>query len=214
MVSIKILAQPRSGSTFLLNVFRHIFGRNNIIIDHKLKRVNPPNVVVFRDLRDSVLSLARIHDKMKTKEKLPVPLDSIKTKQGIDKILAFSNVKYLLESSSACCAQSKRKNILILRYEDFNNNYAYLFETIEGFFKIKINQQKRKEIIQKTNVEHFKKIQQNLPDFSTFDKTTKIHGNHIHKGEIGGWKKMITNKSVQEYYTLKLNKQLSCLGYI
>lgn len=214
MVRIKILAQPRSGSTFLLNVFRHIFGHNNVIIDHNLKSVNPPNVIVYRDLRDSVLSLARVHDKMKRKETLPVPLESIKTKQGIDKILAFYNIKYLLQSSYECCAQIKLPNRLLLRYEDFHNDYIYLFKAIEDFFKIKINEKKRKEIIQKTNIEHFKKIQQKMPDFSTFDKTTKIHGNHIHKGEIGGWKKMITDENIQEYYTSKLKKQLSCLGYI
>lgn len=214
MVKIRILAQPRSGSTFLLNVFREIFGKESVVTNHRLATVRNPNVIIYRDIRDSVLSLARVHSKMKSKELLPVPLEAIQTEKGIDEILNFYNIKYLLSSSDECISQLKRSNVLILRYEDFYGNYEYLFDKIENYFKIKIETKQRDKIIQSTNIDHFKKIQEDMPDFTTFDKLTMIHGNHIYKGEIGGWSSFITDSKIQGYYTRKLHKQLKGLGYL
>lgn len=216
MKKIRLIAQNRSGSTFLLNVFNIIFGKENVEAGHKIfGGINPPNVIVFRDTRDSFVSIARAHSKITTNEELKLPVDfsAINTKEGIDKMLNFYHINYMLESSLQCVdILKKSNNILILKYELFFNNYDYLFNMIESYFKIKISESKKNEVIKKTNITKMKEIQNTISDFATFDHETMIHGDHIHKGQIGGWREVIP-KELHGYITDKLKNQLIGLGY-
>ena len=68
---------------------------------------------------------------------------------------------------------------LLLHYDDFNNNYDYLFSQFEKFLNISIDEADRKKIIKKTDRNSNLKIQSTLTDFNSTDLDSSIHGNHI-----------------------------------
>ena len=68
---------------------------------------------------------------------------------------------------------------LLLHYDDFNNNYDYLFSQFEKFLNISIDEADRKKIIKKTDRNSNLKTQSTLTDFNSTDPDTSIHGNHI-----------------------------------
>ncbi len=68
---------------------------------------------------------------------------------------------------------------LLLHYDDFNNNYGYLFSQFEKFLNISIDEADREKIIKKTDRNSNLKIQSTLTDFNSTDLDSSIHGNHI-----------------------------------
>lgn len=81
---------------------------------------------------------------------------------------------------------------LVLYYEKFYNNYDYIYDKLEPFLNITIDEKKRKKITSKVDIEATKKIQK---QFETFDKMTgeHVHGHHISidDGIPGAWKKYL-----------------------
>ena len=89
-----------------------------------------------------------------------------------------------------------RSHILQLKYEKFWNNYDYIFDNLETFFSIEIDNNKRHDIAQKCGIENSRKIQARLKDFSCVDEKTSLHGNHIATPEPFGYKKVLTRTQI------------------
>jgi len=87
---------------------------------------------------------------------------------------------YKAKLSAVQYVKAKYKGrILVLHYDDFNNNYDYLFSQFEKFLNISIDEADRKKIIKKTDRNSNLKTQSTLTDFKSTDPDTSIHGNHI-----------------------------------
>ena len=61
-------------------------------------------------------------------------------------------------------------------------------------------------------MENVKKEAKKFNTFAKYDPILHIHGNHIHKGEVGGWKHKMTEKAI-EYVNEKFKRELKILGY-
>lgn len=77
-----------------------------------------------------------------------------------------------------------RPNFVPLEYEDFNENFDYLFSVVERELKITIFEEDKillKKMLSKENVIH---QVEHLDNFNQFDTYNHFHGNHIDRGEI------------------------------
>ena len=87
---------------------------------------------------------------------------------------------------------SNKRNILWLKYEDFFNNFDYIFTQLEDFFDIKISDEQRNHIISNYSLSTNKKRSKNFQNFSQYDVKSQIHGNHItSNGQINKWNEII-----------------------
>ena len=190
---------PRTGSTLIYNILHDIFPNRRIINSHNL--TDPPIkdydinlypiIISFREPRDILLSLLRIDNK----------LDNI-TKEVIDYWLSRGT---FVQSFSQTRAWYKKSNAIFLIYEKFYNNFDYIFDKIEQFFKIGISENRRDKLKKKYNVGNLKKISDSMDNFQQIDKLTLLHGQHISKeyGAKDQWKVYIPLE-LQDYCTKKL----------
>lgn len=90
---------------------------------------------------------------------------------------------------------------LILDYSKFFDNYDYIFDEIESFFGINIDENKKKEIKKKVNREESIRKQKKLgTSFSKMSEDTMLHGNHIWS-QKNGYSKNLLQK--EKYNQLK-----------
>ena len=186
----------RSGSTLLWNILKEL--QFNPKKCHNLKyNVNCKIVSTIRDPRDMLASRLLISNKKIDNENINENINQMK-KYGLDDLVKIMN----------------KKNVLVLQYEFFWNNYEYIFDRISEFLNINIDQDVRKKITTKFSVEKMLNISKKFDNFNSFDKKTHIHGNHISKkkGEPGNWMNVIPKKYHQEVEK-KLKKYLNLFSY-
>ena len=92
--------------------------------------------------------------------------------------------------------------ILVLQYEQFVNDYDYIFSNFEEFFDIEISEETKTEIKNATNRSSNKIIQENLKGVDAHDTKTHIHGGHIFTGEVGWSKKVLGEKNLARFEKL------------
>lgn len=210
MIDKKIFmyGMPRSGSTFIRQVLERIF--TEVKSRHEFYPNLKGPIIVYRDFRDVMASHWRISHATYQDGEITNKMDLRFLASGIldvkTKIAVFERY-------------SKYRKSLYLRYEDFFENYDYLFGKIEEFFDIKI--ENKEEIIEQTDTEHNKQISDNVPvkideintqPFDSVDKETELHKGHIYKGTPGLWKEIIP----PEYHDLvsaALSESLEKWGY-
>lgn len=192
---------PRSGSTLVWQImkeclFSHIQKIHGYILGSHV-------ICTYRDFRDCVVSNWRIFADRSENQKL--------TEEEIK-----GYCEHVLKSVRALNKYKKfedRTKMAFLKYEDFVNKPDMIFDALEKVFDFKISKEKR---INLTNEFSFKKNTQRSLKFKTFgewDDKTGIHGKHIFKGEVEGWKKFIKDEDralLHEY----LGKDLKKWGYI
>lgn len=155
---------PRSGSTLVYNILREVFPHHQIEKCHTLvgRNLASPIVATYRNPVDSVASLLMCEDIAVT--------DS-----------AIRNKALLLNREGIWDLLSIRQlpNLLLLRYEDFVEDYGALFDAIERFFETSIPAEQRQSIEKKYNQEAVQAITNQFADFSRYDAATQFHGRHI-----------------------------------
>lgn len=182
MTSIIQYGMPRTGSTLIRRILSELF--DNVDSRHPpIKEINSDDLLVisYRNPLDVFVSVARINgaleiDDSTLKHFLP-PLEA-------QYRLYFHDLSYF------------ENDKLKLKYEKFWNNYDYVFDKLENFFDLKIDQQKRKYITHTCGIKNTKKIQSALEDFNSIDEKTKIHGQHIATPEPFGYKKTLTERQI------------------
>ncbi|MHA1342891.1 MAG: sulfotransferase domain-containing protein [Promethearchaeota archaeon] len=204
---------PRSGGTFVWQVLVRIF-KIGVASRHRFEKTDLPVVMVYRDFRDVVASHWRIRfGKYDSKGVLINKHTECEIKRAIQ--IVKSNLFTLRQYKTY---YEKRKNVLWLRYEDFFNNYDYLFKEFENFFKIKISKELREKIKEETNREINIKIGNQLEhkkgtaEFDNWDRSSKIHKRHVYTKKIGEWEDIVPKK----YHTLLndgLKEELKEWGY-
>ena len=165
----------RTGSTLVYNILREVFPAKRISKKHNYSKIlkNDKMIVTFRNPMDSLASSIKRY-------KLEVNDVNIKNQilelkeNGLDDLYEiFQN-----------------KNILKLKYENFYNNYDFIFNNIETYFNIKIHLEDRQRIKKKYNVEVVFNFTKQFQEFSEGDKSTNFHGSHISnsKGLLNSYK--------------------------
>jgi hypothetical protein len=112
----------------------------------------------------------------------------------------------------ALAARQYPGQFAVLGYEDFVDNYDIIFTGLEFVLGITTSPDERARITAKVNREAVLKIQQGLPDFSQYDTESWIHGQHIHDGSTGRWKRDIPPERQAELQEL-LKPCLEAYGY-
>jgi hypothetical protein len=174
---------PRTGSTLVWNAIR-LFGikaekthKFDLLQKSETNRI----VSTIRNPYDMVCS--SIHRYRK-----PVSEDIVRE---TIKMFESYNFNSLLELK-------KQKDVLILKYENFYDNFDYLIEELERFFGLQIEPKFKEEFTSKFSRKEVSKSISNLPKFGIYNPDTLFHGNHIgpDQGRPNSYKKYLNDKMI------------------
>lgn len=159
---------PRSGSTLVFNILREVFPDKHLKKTHSLnsKDLKCPIIATYRHPLDVMASLLQCQNREVSDAEIKKELFLL-NKNGIWDILEFKD----------------RPNVLLLRYERFFNDFDYLFNEIEKFFGTQIPDQLRTSLQSTYNIHNIKTSINSDLDFSSWDKKTLFHAQHISKFE-------------------------------
>jgi hypothetical protein len=197
----------RSGSTFMYQYLKNLFPTHKILKYHAYRTEEVPVVITVRDHRDSVSSYWRVEYPLENSGEKAEIGKTFMTKSDIDK---YSSVFFDQDSVLHDYLLNQSK-VLVLQYESFLNNFEYLHPKVEKFFDLRIDNSRRERIESQCSLEHNKKVQEQFEDFSKYDKSTGIHGDHILTGE-STWKQF-TPVELHEYFTDKMSPLLKTWNY-
>jgi hypothetical protein len=181
---IVVNTAPRTGSTLIYNVLRFLFERDNpqpfsnqdenlVIKRHDASLFDPRYIYVstIRNPVECCISNYRLRYN-ETKS-----LDSHSSLgRSIDSQIAHYNYLDALRKKGLLC--------LILRYEDFVNDFEPLFRNIENHFGIVIDPKDRALLKKALSKENVNRNIAHMSSFSEYDQYSSFHGAHIDKGEI------------------------------
>ena len=180
----------RSGSTLVYNILREF--SNNVRKTHNISVKNGQlYVITYRHPYNCIVSSLLRNEKK---------INSLNIKSEISEYLKNGG-KDLLENDLL------KKNILLLQYEEFFNNYEVIYNKLENFLNINIDENKKIELSKKYHITNVKKMTNKFKTFKEYDKTTHLHGKHI--SEYDGqtdYKKILSENDI---YVLKENKTLN-----
>tara|TARA_Y100000389_G_scaffold154931_1_gene155524 strand:+ start:4565 stop:5176 length:612 start_codon:yes stop_codon:yes gene_type:complete len=179
----------RSGSTLVYNILREF---SNVIKTHNMSVKNGQlYVITYRHPYNCIISSLLRNERK---------INSSNIKSEISEYLKNGG-KDLLKNDLL------KKNILLLQYEEFFNNYEVIYNKLEKFLNINIDENKKIELSKKYHITNVKKITNKYKKFKEYDKTTHLHGKHI--SEYNGqtdYKKILSENDI---YMLKENKNLN-----
>lgn len=199
----------RTGSTLiwqcLIKLFKtvhklHVNPSSEVDIQSlsKFFRKGLPCVIVERDPVESFFSKLRVDLSLngvpvkKFIQFVKSDMDNVlTTKEGLKKFTPYIN-SYLMELTNVQHVKNNYKGkILSLDYNNFFNNYDYIFENFESFFEIQIPTEIKDGIVEKTNLIANEKTQSQFKDFNSYCEKSQIHGEHILSGEPDFYKSLI-----------------------
>jgi hypothetical protein len=179
----------RSGSTLVYNILREF---SNVRKTHNMSVKNGQlYVITYRHPYNCIISSLLRNEKK---------INLLNIKSEISEYLKNGG-KDLLKNDLL------KKNILLLQYEEFFDNYEVIYNKLEKFLNINIDENKKIELSKKYNITNVKKITNKYKTFKEYDKTTHLHGKHI--SEYDGqtdYKKILSENDI---YVLKENKSLN-----
>ena len=151
------------------------------------------NILIYRNFLDSAVSYRRVSNDKKN--------DFI-VDTSVELNFVINNYIHYIEELFKY--RSELDKLLIFNYEtdiympNHKNNYDVIFNKIETYFNIKIDN--KNEIIESTNFNLNKQRSMSYNTFKKWDLDNMIHGNHVIDGSIGSWCKHI-NKSLHITYS-------------
>lgn len=161
---------PRSGSTLVFNILKDLFPESVIRKQHNLnnKDLNFPIIATCRHPLDSIASSIQRYQLTPTNEVIEQQISEFE-ENGLSDL---SSIAYL-------------DNVLLLRYEEFVDDFETIFLGVEKFFNVTISLEKRNEIIAKYQITNVEKAIENMSSFEEYDKINHWHGKHIsiYKGQ-------------------------------
>jgi len=179
----------RSGSTLVYNILREF---SNVRKTHNMSVKNGQlYVITYRHPYNCIISSLLRNEKK---------INLLNIKSEISEYLKNGG-KDLLKNDLL------KKNILLLQYEEFFDNYEVIYNKLEKFLNINIDENKKIELSKKYHITNVKKITNKYKTFKGYDKTTHLHGKHI--SEYDGqtdYKKILSENDI---YVLKENKSLN-----
>lgn len=152
---IFILSPYRTGSTVVFQIVKELIGYNPYKV-HDTDTKFDIGILCIRDPYYSISSMFRLN-----------------RGDMVDLI------DHHYQWSSFYINNRNKKNVLVIRYENYINNPIGRIRKIADFLSIKISDDRIHEINNKTSIESNKKIADALNDFDIWDSETYIHGDHI-----------------------------------
>ena len=95
-----------------------------------------------------------------------------------------------------------KKNVLVLRYEDFAFDFDHMFAELEAFFKVAIPNQLKKRVVEEFSIDRVKQKAESRGEFANYDKEDQIHGQHISKfsGASGYYREFLSEQQIEHVY--------------
>lgn len=189
----------RSGSTLLYNILKMLFVDSVVYKAHHMEDPDKNNIshimTTFRHPYDCVISLTQINTTDPTFEDYKKNV-SIYLKAGGNNL--FDNFQKVLT----------HKKFVWFKYEDFVDDFDYIFDKIQRGCDIEISDEKKQEISEKLNIEKVNKYIQRFKDFSEYDRNNHFHGKHISKdkGAVNRYRKYLTEDQIKEIRDMFMKK--------
>ena len=202
----QLFGVSRSGGTLIYNIIHEIFNGNIQEQSHDFFTTDRKVIATYRDFRDCTVSWWRMVVGQFNNE------DNIKTMSIRDIVNYAVRMRGRIYELDKMKAHYPEEQILFLRYEDFFNNFDFIFHKIEKFLDIKITPELKETIVQKYNLSAQKKESEKFEDFRYYDQVRQIHGHHIMNGRPQTWMKLTDPK---HYFLLNyiLKDALNFWGY-
>lgn len=190
---------PRSGSTLVYNVLREAYPATYVKKTHSLsaKLLRYPIIATYRHPLDVMASLLQCQAlEMSDSE--------------IRKQLILLNIQGLWDILSI----RDKPGVLLLRYEEFSQNFDFLFDAIESFLDQPIAVATRVRLKDTYSVANVKSRIGDNQDFSKYDKVTQLHGRHISRfdGQPGYYKELFAPQQIA-YLQKYLSFFMEEMGY-
>ena len=172
---------PRSGTTLVYNILKDIFPKNFVETRHVYREKDRrfPTVVTYRNPLDSIISHLLVSQKILKKENKSDQSRLIITEELLNeqiKTFETNGIWDVIEIQN-------NKNVLMLKYEDFVNDFNVIFNEIEKFFNQEIDIEKKNMIKKRYNINSVETISNKMKSYKEIDKKTLFHGNHINKNK-------------------------------
>lgn len=198
----------RSGSTFIWQILYHLFDdhkMDKIIKTHSLMETTNKVVATFRDFRDVAASSYRVEKKLS-------PTDSMIKMSVEDVEFYVTRAKGWVRVLDSYRRKYSDEQMILLRYEEFFNNFKFIFDQFENFFGIAIPEAKRKAIRTECNLAKNRKRQGEVPDGRKNVWPARIQRCHIFTGKPDSWK-MTVPEELQPRVNEILHDELVQWGY-
>ena len=206
---VLVFSAARTGSTLIWQCLCRLFktvhksqdSKASLLLQQKL-----PCVITERNRVESFLSRERV-----------VRFKNVPAKVYVDELNPYLNFN-LLDQSSGLYGDTADYRLelytieylknyykgkkLILQYEEFFNNYDYIFDQFESFFEFTIPVETKNLIVAETNLAVNEKIQDKFKDFDSHCKESLIHGKHIISGEPDFYKSIISGENYSRLHDL------------
>ena len=203
----------RSGSTLLRNIVNTIFHDNIAVQRAAYFETDRKIIGVYRDFRDASISRWRVNRRGQNARPLgqgeTTDWSSVQPHATSIRDQARHDLQRLYERYG-------EDQLLLVKYENFHNNFDYLFDKMEIFLNIEITHQLReftKNAWSKERV--YKEYTGPLGTFIKTDVSTYFHGNHInesHKGKHGTWKELL-NEDHHDHMNDFFREEIERWGY-
>ncbi len=184
----KLFGVSRSGGTFIYNVINEIFQGNIKPQSHGFFATEQKVIATYRDFRDSTVSWWRMEIGKFTDVKQ-------KRLMSKDELVFYADrMRGRIHELNKMREHYSEDKILFLKYEQFFNNFDFIFDNIENFLEISLSDELKETIIEKYNLQSQKKEADKYQDFRGYDDVRHIHGHHIMNGEPQTWMKLVDPK--------------------
>lgn len=189
-----------SGSTLVFNLLRETYSFSNIFKEHEITRdmcSKYKTVVTYRNPVDCVASAFQRSNLPVTEENIEKQINELKN-NGLDHLVQIFD----------------HPNIIKLRYENFYDDFDFIFDAFESYFGRSISEAHRAKMKEKYSINNVLSEASKYEDFSEYDKITLLHGNHISKfkGKPNYSKHFFTEIQFEEISN-HLSKYMNKLGY-
>ncbi len=189
----------RTGSTLVYNILRECLPDKKITKAHTYCRhfSRLKVVATMRHPFDSIASILQTQNQAPSEEHIRAAVTVYKRNGGSDLIKVKNNT-----------------NVMLLKYEEFVNNFEPIFSGVERLFNLNIPAEKRSELTKKYSIEGARKITAIYGNTGKWDPVTQLHGRHISKfeGRPSYHKDFFTDDQRQTLHEL-LKEELLALNY-
>jgi len=178
---------PRSGSTFVTQIMKELLPNIKVMKIHKCFKERGTKVVVtIRDFRDILASNWRVLNNI-TFDELSVgrKITDAELKIEMDRTIYFVEELHKMVNYYG-------DQMSILKYEEFYNNHNFLYDALESCLSVNVSTELRQNLSEKYGMKANRERADKLDGFRKWD-SSGIHGNHVYKGEVGTWRKMVQN---------------------
>lgn len=182
---------PRTGSTLLWNILRVCLPSVQVVKQHTLTAyqkcfLNRSKIVSsVRNPLDAVASSIQRYDRYPSRKEVEHQIAQFKQNGIWDVLWAKRNSR-----------------ALVLKYEDFVNDYNFIYDKLELFLGVRILQEHKDYIATEFSIDAVKRKSEKLKKFTNEDKDTHIHGQHISRfqGTVGYYHEYFDKPSVKLIY--------------